>query len=388
MESVVNMTEKIHRKEFGNFYAGKTVLITGHTGFKGSWLALWLKLLRASVVGFSLEPPTTPSHFDSLQLKEHITHVLGDIRKPNQLEEIFRTYQPEIVFHLAAQPLVRHSYIEPHLTYETNVMGTVNVMEAVRKNPCVRVVVNITSDKCYDNKEWDYAYRENDAMGGFDPYSSSKGCAELVASAYRNSFLHDKQGTRLASVRAGNVVGGGDWAEDRIIPDCIRALAENKPISVRNPAAIRPWQHVLEPLSGYLWLGKQLWSSGSGFDGSWNFGPNAQSNINVEKIVEKVIAVWGSGSWQGTNVSVPQPHEARFLKLDCSKASTLLDWHPVLGIDETIRFTTIWFKDYYSGEKDTLKRSTLDIDNYVSLAQAQHITWASTTMKEEQKNGG
>ena len=240
MESVVNIMEKIHRKEFGNFYVGKTVLITGHTGFKGSWLALWLELLGASVVGFSLEPPTTPSHFESLRLKEHITHVVGDIRKPNQLEEVFRAYQTEIVFHLAAQPLVRHSYVEPHLTYETNVMGTVNVLEAVRTNPCVRVVVNITSDKCYDNKEWDYAYRENDAMGGFDPYSSSKGCAELVAAAYRNSFFQDKQGTRLASVRAGNVIGGGDWAEDRIIPDCIRALTENKPIIVRNPSAIRP----------------------------------------------------------------------------------------------------------------------------------------------------
>lgn len=382
MESVViNMVEEIHRKEFGDFYAGKTVLITGHTGFKGSWLALWLKLLGASVVGFSLEPPTAPSHFDSLRLKEYITHVCGDIRKPAQLEEVFHAYQPEIVFHLAAQPLVRQSYIEPHLTYETNVMGTVNVLEAVRKNPYVRVVLNITSDKCYDNKEWDYAYRENDAMGGFDPYSSSKGCAELVASAYRNSFFQDKQGTRLASVRAGNVVGGGDWAEDRIIPDCIRALTENKPIILRNPTAIRPWQHVLEPLSGYLWLARQLWNSGSCFDGGWNFGPYAQSNINVKKIAEKVIAVWGSGRWQGPNVSAPQPHEAKSLKLDCSKASNLLDWHPVLEIDETIQFTTQWYKNFYHEKDETLKLSTLDIKNYVSLAQAQHLTWARDTIR-------
>lgn len=374
--------ERIYRKEFGNFYAGKKVLITGHTGFKGSWLALWLELLGASVVGFSHEPPTTPSHFESLCLKDRIFHIIGDIRRPDYLEEVFHTYQPEIVFHLAAQPLVRHSYVEPHMTYETNVMGTINVFEAVRKNPCVRVVVNITSDKCYDNKEWDYAYRENDAMGGFDPYSASKGCAELVASSYRNSFFYHSRGTRLVSVRAGNVVGGGDWAEDRIIPDCIRALTQNVPIIVRSPAAIRPWQHVLEPLSGYLWLARQLWNSGSCFDGGWNFGPNAQSNINVKKIVEKIIAVWGSGSWQGTNVSMPQPHEAKFLKLDCSKASNLLDWHPVLGIDETIQITAQWFKDYYYGKIDTLKRSTLDIENYVSRAQGQHITWASNTIEE------
>jgi CDP-glucose 4,6-dehydratase len=379
--------ERMHRKEFGNFYAGKTVLITGHTGFKGSWLALWLELLGAAVIGFSLEPPTTPSHFESLRLKEHISHIIGDIREQNQLEEVFRIYKPEIVFHLAAQSLVRHSYVEPHLTYETNVMGTINVLEAVRKNSYVRVVVNITSDKCYDNKEWDYAYRENDAMGGFDPYSSSKGCAELVAAAYRNSFFHDRQGTRLASVRAGNVVGGGDWAEDRIIPDCIRALKESKPIIVRNPSAIRPWQHVLEPLSGYLWLARQMWNSGSCFDSGWNFGPNAQSNIKVKQIVEKVISVWGSGSWQGPNDSVTQPHEAKFLKLDCSKASTLLDWHPVLGIDETIQFTTAWFMDFYNDRNETIKRSTLDIANYVFLAQTQHLIWAGDIIEEESEHG-
>ncbi|MGI9860903.1 CDP-glucose 4,6-dehydratase [Moorella naiadis] len=363
---------------FDNTYAGKTVLVTGHTGFKGSWLALWLHVLGAKVIGYALEPPTDPSMFDSINLSSKITHIVGDVRDFDYVSTILETYQPEIIFHLAAQPLVRLSYYEPRLTYETNVMGTVNLLEAVRHTPSVRVVVNITSDKCYDNKEWDYSYRENDSLGGFDPYSSSKGCAELVTSSYRNSFFSKPDGVRVASARAGNVVGGGDWAVDRIVPDCIRSLQANLPVSIRNPHAIRPWQHVLEPLSGYLWLGSLLWTKGQTYAGAWNFGPDSRSNITVQEVVEKIIKTWGSGTWQASSETGVKLHEARFLKLDCTKANNLLRWYPVYNIDQTLKVTTSWYREYYRRTVDMYDYSIRDIENYVRAALMQGVAWASS----------
>lgn len=283
---------------FDEIYKNKRVLITGHTGFKGSWLAIWLKELGADVVGYSLDPPSEPNNFEATRLREKITHIHGDIRDLDRLMETFKKYQPEFVFHLAAQPLVRLSYNEPKMTFDTNIGGTVNVFEAVRKTPSVKVLVNITSDKCYENKEWVWGYRENDPMGGHDPYSASKGCAELVFSAYLKSFFSQNaaqksgdmtqlreqlgscpqistSGPRLgaASARAGNVIGGGDWGTDRLVPDCIRALSRHQPIGIRSPKAVRPWQHVLEPLGGYLLLGAALWQDPQKYSGAWNFGP-------------------------------------------------------------------------------------------------------------------
>ena len=276
----------------------KKILITGHTGFKGSWLTLWLTKLGAKVIGYSLEPPTKPSLFEILNLKEKIVHIIGDIKDEEKLKNIFKKYKPDIVFHLAAQSLVRFSYKEPKLTYETNVMGTLNVLEAVREAKSVKVVIIVTSDKCYENKEWVYGYRENDPLGGHDPYSSSKACAELVVEAYRNSFFNPKNYGKthqvaLATVRAGNVIGGGDWQVDRLIPDCVKALSKGKPIKIRNPNAIRPWQHVLEPLSGYLLLVQKMWKEPTKYCEAWNFGPYEKDIATVKEIVEKVINLWG-----------------------------------------------------------------------------------------------
>lgn len=369
----------VNKALFDNTYTGKTVLITGHTGFKGSWLALWLHALGAKVVGYALETPTDPSLFDAIDLSAKITHIIGNVRDFGHLSAVMETHQPQIVFHLAAQPLVRLSYHEPQLTYETNVMGTVNLLEAVRRTPSVRVVVNVTSDKCYENKEWDYSYRENDPLGGFDPYSSSKGCAELVSSSYRNSFFDKPDGVRMASVRAGNVVGGGDWALDRIVPDCIRSLQANTPVGVRNPHAIRPWQHVLEPLSGYLWLGSLLWTKGQAYAGPWNFGPDPRSNITVKEVVEKIIKNWGNGSWNGATDAGRQFHEARFLKLDCTRANNLLKWFPVYDIDQTLRVTTAWYREYHSGAGKMWEYSLKDIEDYVQAASMQGLAWVGPT---------
>ena len=369
---------------FGNVYAGRTVLVTGHTGFKGSWLALWLHALGAKVVGYALEAPTDPSMSDAIGLASRITHIVGDVRDFGRLCDVMESQQPEIVFHLAAQALVRLSYSEPRLTYETNVMGTVNVLEAARQTPGVRVVVNVTSDKCYDNKEWDYGYRENDSLGGFDPYSSSKGCSELVTSAYRDSFFSKPDAARIASARAGNVVGGGDWATDRIVPDCIRALQAGLSVDVRNPNAIRPWQHVLEPLSGYLWLGSRLWTCGQAYAGAWNFGPSPQSNVTVREVVERIIQTWGSGSWQESQAG-GQPHEAKFLKLDCTKANNLLKWYPAYSIDQTLKVTTAWYRQYYHRNGDMCGYSLRDIEDYARAAKRQGIVWAGSGAVGEEK---
>lgn len=353
-----------YKNQFNNIYKNKKVLVTGHTGFKGSWLSLWLLELGANVIGYSLEPPTEPNLFDSIKLKNKITHILGDVRDEKHLFNVFEKYKPEFVFHLAAQPLVRLSYTEPKLTYETNIMGTINVLEAIRKTNSVKVCIIITTDKCYENKEWIYGYREIDPMGGYDPYSSSKACAELVVSAYRNSFFTpDDYGKNhkitLSTVRAGNVIGGGDWGEDRLIPDCARMLSHNKTIIIRNPKATRPWQYVLEPLSGYLLLGSKMYKNGKKYGSAWNFGSNDNDIITVEEIVKSVTINWGNGDYKIDTSS--QPHEAGLLKLDTSKARTFLGWKPVYNIYETIKRTINWYKYFYNGvEKDKLYKITVN----------------------------
>jgi CDP-glucose 4,6-dehydratase len=340
---------------FRNTYKNKKVLITGHTGFKGSWMSLWLTELGAKVIGYALEPPTETNLFEAINLKDKITHIIGDVRDEEHLISVFEKYQPEFVFHMAAQPLVRISYKEPKLTYETNVLGTVNVLEAVRKTNSVRVCVIITSDKCYENKEWVYGYRETDPVGGYDPYSSSKGCAELVTAAYEKSFFNPEDyrvshNVALSSVRAGNVIGGGDWGEDRLIADCVRALSQNKTIVIRNPQATRPWQYVLEPLTGYLLLGALMYKEGAKYSGPWNFGPNDESIITVEELIKLVIRYWGSGNY--TMDTSSQPHEAGFLKLDASKARALLGWKPIYDVYEALEKTINWYKNFYKGMRN------------------------------------
>jgi len=339
---------------FNNIYYKKTVLVTGDTGFKGSWLAIWLRELGASVVGYSLAPPSEPNNYEATKLQKKITHVSEDIRDLDLLMETLKKHQPEFVFHLAAQPIVRLSYNEPKMTFDTNVGGTVNVFEAVRLNPCVKVLVNITSDKCYENKEWVWGYRENDPMGGHDPYSASKGCAELICNAYLKSFFAlsgaQNRPIGVASARAGNVIGGGDWGADRLVPDCIRALSSGQAIGIRSPHAIRPWQHVLEPLSGYLQLGAALWRDPEKYSGAWNFGPDESSHLTVAEMAGILIEYWGDGSWK--NLSDPQaPHEAKLLKLNCDKSHAELDWRSTFTIHECLQTTTEWYKEFYSGHK-------------------------------------
>ncbi|HET6351096.1 MAG TPA: CDP-glucose 4,6-dehydratase [Coriobacteriia bacterium] len=363
---------------FGGVYEGRRVFVTGHTGFKGSWLVTWLLSLGAEVTGYSLEPPTDPSLFEQLGLASRIDHHIGDVRDLDHLREVMVAARPEIVMHLAAQPLVRLSYDEPVETYATNVMGTVHVLEAARSVASVRVVLNVTSDKCYENNEWEYAYRENDPMGGYDPYSSSKGCAELVTAAYRRSFYGSGSTASVSSARAGNVIGGGDWALDRIIPDCIRALSEGDEIGVRNPGAVRPWQHVLEPLSGYLWLAASQFTDGDEthpFDGAWNFGPSPAGNITVAEVVETVIGCWGDGGWSTPQLTAPAVHEARFLKLDYSKAADLLGWRPAFDVHEALSRTVGWYRDTYHGVRDAETATNDDISAYVAAATAAGVAW-------------
>jgi CDP-glucose 4,6-dehydratase len=358
----------------GNFlkdsYKNKTVLVTGHTGFKGGWLSLWLKDFGCKVVGYSLEPPTQPNFFNAVNLQKHITHITGDIRDQNRLLSAFDEHQPEFVFHLAAQSLVLQSYKDPKLTYETNIMGTINVLEAARKTKSVKTCVVITSDKCYENKEWVYGYRETDPMGGYDPYSSSKGCAELVVTSYRNSFFDGCSGASasLSSVRAGNVIGGGDWAADRLIPDTVKALSSNSPIIIRKPFATRPWQYVLEPLGGYLLVGALMSKYGSKFAGAWNFGPKDANVVTVEELVKLAVKNWGQGSYKIDSPKVC-PHEASLLKLDTSKAQMLLGWRPVYDINQTVTKTIEWYKQFYAkaSKEDLCKLSINEIREYTQF---------------------
>jgi CDP-glucose 4,6-dehydratase len=318
------------------FWKGKKVFLTGHTGFKGSWLSLWLQDMGAHVKGFALAPHTTPSLFEQARVEQGMAaSQIGDIRDLQTVTESMTAFDPDILIHMAAQPLVRLSYREPVETYATNVMGTVHVLEAARKCPSLRAIVNVTTDKCYENQEWEWGYRENEPMGGHDPYSNSKGCVELVTSAYRNSFFKGDDAPALASARAGNVIGGGDWAEDRLIPDILHAVEKGRPVIIRNPKATRPWQHALEPLSGYLVLAQHLWEHGHAFAQGWNFGPRDEDARPVEWILDHMVGAWGAGaSWQLDSES--QPHEARYLKLDISKAKTHLKWEPTWSLEATL----------------------------------------------------
>lgn len=335
------------------FWAGKRVFITGHTGFKGSWLSLWLQEMGAIVKGYSLSAPTTPSLFEEAKVWEGMSTEEGDIRDFTHLRQVMNDFKPEIVFHMAAQPLVRLSYDEPMETYSTNVMGTVYLLEAVKQVGGVKAVVNITSDKCYENREWVWGYRENEPMGGYDPYSNSKGCAELVASSYRQSFFnaekYQEHGCALASVRAGNVIGGGDWAADRLIPDILQAFGENRKAEIRSPYAIRPWQHVLEPLSGYITIAEKLYLEGSSFAEGWNFGPQDEDAQPVKMIVNHLAQTWGEGAEWFLSQEV-HPHEAHYLKLDCSKAKMRLDWQPVWNLKITLDKIVSWQKAWLNGE--------------------------------------
>lgn len=332
-----------------NIYKNKTVLVTGHTGFKGSWLSIWLLQLGAKVIGYGLDPKNEKDNFVLTHLSDKMVDIRGDIRDYKKLKEVFDKYNPDIVFHLAAQPLVRESYMQPVYTYETNVMGTINVLECIRQTANTKVGILITTDKCYENKEQIWGYRENDPMGGYDPYSSSKAAAEIAIASWRQSFMnpnqYDKHGKAIASVRAGNVIGGGDWAKDRIIPDCIRALEANTPIYIRSPKAIRPWQHVLEPLSGYLLLGEKMQEDPIRYSEAWNFGPNLESVVNVWNVASKLTGFYGEGELVDKSSDTAY-HEANLLSLDISKSYFKLGWKPTWTIEEAIYYTVDWYKKY------------------------------------------
>lgn len=353
-----------------SFWHGKRVLLTGHTGFKGSWLSLWLQSMGATVTGYALAPSTNPNLFEIAEVAQGMNSVIGDIRDLTKLQAVFAKHQPEIVIHMAAQPLVRYSYQNPVETYSTNVMGTVHLLEAVRNTPGVKAVVNITTDKCYENREWVWGYRENEPMGGFDPYSNSKGCAELVSEAYRSSFFnannYAQHGVATATVRAGNVIGGGDWARDRLIPDILAAFMQGRKVTIRNPNAIRPWQHVMEPLRGYLTLAEQLSKHGPSFGEGWNFGPNDEDAKPVGWIVEQMAAMWGADAQWQVDTS-DHLHEAHYLKLDISKARSRLDWHPVLHLKDALALIIDWSMQRKAGAN--VRQLTLNqLHNYQVLS--------------------
>lgn len=330
------------------FWKGRRVLVTGHTGFKGSWLSLWLHRLGAEVTGYALEPATSPSLFEIAAIGGRIDSVIADVRDLGAVRSCMARAKPEVVIHLAAQALVRASYADPVETYQTNVMGTVNVLESVRSTAGVRAVVVVTSDKCYENREWLWGYRESDPVGGRDPYSSSKGCAELVTNAYRRSFYDDSNQVGIASARAGNVIGGGDWAVDRLVPDVMIAFAAGRPVTVRNPTALRPWQHVLEPLGGYLRLAETLADRPADFSEAWNFGPSDDDAKPVSWVVGRLAELWGSGAnW--TTSSAKEVHEAQYLKLDCSKARARLGWTPCLDLGEALDWVVEWYRAHDDG---------------------------------------
>jgi CDP-glucose 4,6-dehydratase len=360
-------------KLFNNIFENKKVLITGDTGFKGSWLAIWLKELGAEVFSYALPPQREEDNFVKCNLNNIICHQDGDIRDRVKLNDYFVKVQPEIAFHLAAQPLVLESYKNPHYTFETNIMGTVNFFEAIRNTKSIKAAVNITSDKCYQNNEWIWGYRENDPMGGKDPYSASKGCSELVTNAYLSSFFTNHTHCSIATARAGNVIGGGDWAENRIVPDFFRALKKGQSLVIRNPKATRPWQHVLEPLSGYLSLAAKLYKDGNKYSGGWNFGPLDQANHSVSTLVNEIIRYLGNGQ-AIFEEKIEKLHEANLLKLDISKAVQKLNWKPVLDFKETVEFTVNGYVD--EDKSDTYDKRKNQIESYIELANQRKIGWS------------
>jgi CDP-glucose 4,6-dehydratase len=365
---------------FGDAYKSRKVLITGHTGFKGSWLSIWLRELGADVVGYSLEAPSQPNNFSASALASRMTHIRGDILDTDRLKAVFAKHRPEIVFHLAAQAIVRESYANPSETFHVNVAGTVNLLERVRLDPRVKAVVCVTSDKCYEPRESIEGYREIDPMGGKDPYSASKGCAELVFSSYLSSFFgRDRSGKEsigAVSVRGGNAIGGGDWGKDRLVPDCVRELDAGRSIGIRNPMASRPWQHILDLLSGYLWIGSLIRQFPGPYSGSWNFGPTEDGVLTVRDVVERLIKSWGSGSW--TDLSNPhEPHEAPHLKLCVDKARNRLGWRSVLSADEAIAMTARWYQRYYrSRDRQGMYGACVEqIQTYAKKAQQCGLSW-------------
>jgi len=337
----------------GDFWNKRKVFITGHTGFKGSWLCLWLHSLKADITGYALQPPTIPNLFETCRIDKFVHSIIADIRHENKIKEAIKSVNPEIVIHMAAQSLVQESYNHPKETFDVNVMGTVNLLEAVRSCKNTKVVINVTSDKCYENREWIWGYRENEPLGGYDPYSSSKACSEIVTAAYRNSFFHPNNyrlhGVGICSARAGNVIGGGDWAADRIVPDCVTALQSGRKIKIRNPHAVRPWQHVLEPLCGYLMLAEKIFAEGPEHSKAWNFGPDDNNVRTVEYLVKTFCDKWGpSASYEIQKNEYP--HEAQLLKLDCSMAKSKLGWIPKWDLEEVIDKIVMWTKRYAAGE--------------------------------------
>lgn len=345
----MEIMERLTGKVQSDFWKDKRVFLTGHTGFKGSWLSIWLNLMGAEIKGYALSPNTNPSLYNEAGIDSLVDSQIGDIRDLDNLKKSMTDFNPDILIHMAAQPLVRLSYIEPVETYATNVMGTVNVLESARFCKNLKAIVSVTTDKCYENKEWEWGYRENEPMGGHDPYSNSKGCAELVIAAYRSSFFFNSETANLASARAGNVIGGGDWAEDRLIPDILKAFQNGNPVVIRNPLSTRPWQHVLEPLSGYLVLAQALYENGSQFAEAWNFGPLDEDCQPVSWILDKMVNKWGKDAkWQLDKEN--NPHEANFLKLDCSKAKNRLKWEPKWSLNHTLGSIIEWHQKWMSSE--------------------------------------
>lgn len=360
---------------FNGIFRDKKVLLTGNTGFKGSWLAIWLLELGSEVYGYALPPRTDRDNYLITGLASKIHHKNGDVRNLEALKTYFQEVRPDFAFHLAAQPLVLESYKNPHATFETNIIGTVNFFEAVRNTDSVEVAINITSDKCYKNQEWIWGYRETDPMGGSDPYSASKGCSEIITDAYLKSFFLDNASCKVASVRAGNVIGGGDWAENRIVPDFFRSIIENKPLVIRNPYAVRPWQHVLEPLSGYLALCQKLYEEGNKYSGGWNFGPASEGNYSVLDLIRKIQSLLGIGDVTFDN-NIQKPYETNFLSLDISKAINHLSWRPVLNFTETAQFTVDAYRADLKMEGNYQQRAS-QILKYVSKALECNIGWAA-----------
>jgi len=370
------------QSEFNGIFSGLTILITGHTGFKGSWLALWLQKMGAKIVGFSLDPPTTPSHFALAGMEQKMTHIIGDIRDFNLLKETLLKHEPQVLFHLAAQPIVLHSFSQPKETFDINAGGTVNVLEACRYCPSLKALIMVTTDKCYENQEWHWGYREKDPLGGKDPYSASKSMAELAIASYRQSFFNSSGQPLVASARAGNVVGGGDFSEFRLLPDCLKALLKKEPIQVRNPSSVRPWLSVLDALSGYLWLASSLLQKGSAFAEAWNFGPLEYQAITSQTLVEKTIELWGDGEWYNPSLQ-PAYQEMGLLRLNWDKAVNQLKWKPVYNWEEAVRQTVDWFKAF---ESSLHRPKTIDfyeiglahIQDYVEKARRENLIWTAS----------